>query len=76
MDLGMDTPLDPGSDMGPGVGKVALRYLRFAHRVKEINFFLAFLSVSEHFKSIETHFFSKIFVSAKRKMRASETSKM
>ena len=38
-------------------------------------FFFAFLCVSEHFESIETHFFfSKIFMSAKRKARASEAS--
>ena len=39
--------------------------------------FFAFLCVSEHFESIEIHFFfSKIFVSAKRKTRASEASQM
>ena len=40
-------------------------------------FFIAFLCVSEHFESIETHFFfPKIFVSAKRETRASEASEM
>ena len=44
---------------------------------KGVKFFFAFLRVSEHFESIETHFFfSKIFVSAKREMRASKASEM
>ena len=34
------------------------------------NVIFAFLCISEHFKSIGTYFFSKIFVSAKRKMQA------
>ena len=56
---------------------VVLRRTGFAQRAKRVIgqrgnfFFFAFLCVSEHFESIETHFFSKIFVSAKRKTRAS-----
>ena len=42
MKLGMDTPWDPGSDIG--VGKVALNLCCFA-----------FLCVSEQLESIETH---------------------
>ena len=39
--------------------------------------FFAFLCISVHFRSIETHFyFSKMFVSAKRKMRMSKASRM
>ena len=36
----------------------------------------AFLCVSEHFESIETLFFSKLFVSAKHETGAREVSKM
>ena len=40
-------------------------------------FFFAFLCISEHFESIETHFFfRKFFVSAKRKTCSSEASKV
>ena len=64
------------ASLGPcgwhGVGKVALRHSHFALRAKRVigqrgkkkYFFFAFLCVSEHFESIETHFFffSKIFM--------------
>ena len=35
----------------------ALRYARSAYSVKGVKFFFAFLCVSEHFESNETHFF-------------------
>ena len=69
MKLGMDTPRDPGNDMGQvrfSFAACALRYERSAQRVKEKkSYFFAFLCVLEHFESIQTGFFSKIYRASK-----------
>ena len=65
MKLGMDTPWDPGSDMG----YIRLRFAARTLGSKEYFFFFhfyAFKSISSRFRHT---FFSKIFVIAKRKTR-------
>ena len=64
--------------LGENVGTlVRLIVLKF-HRAKEVKrfFFFSFLYVLEHFNLIETLFFQKIFVSMKRKTRATGVNKI
>ena len=75
-----------GHSLGPcgwhGVGKVALRRSGFALRAKRVigqrgkKIFCISMRFRAFWVDWDTLFFSKIFVSAKRKTRASEASKM